>query len=613
MDYKIPHFKSGTHNLLEDEIIPVDAASNSYGWFTRDGEIQTMRGRELFGSEGANGKVHAEHTAYRVDGTQLRFRKLATKVQYHNGTDWVDVITGLTDPFATAANYSSLAGTFVYIFNRDGIYKICTANPTSYATLYNSTKNFKGYGIIDKGRSILWGREDDQTGLYGSYIDAQDATVYTTVASEALASVAAGTLAFKAGGATRSCFGVQITVTTSGQVFTDDFNGNLVGDAGGSGTINYMTGAFTTDDTGAGTADYQWEDSNDEGVTDFSKSAPRGPGEGFIFRQDIGGDSIQRVIALEGSYFSLKEKSVYKLTISDDDTDADNNVFRSDIGISTRNAAVATSQGIVYLNTANPSKPVLSIIEKNPIGDNFTSKPLFNQFAFEDYDFTDVVLASWDRYVIVTARENADANNRMIMCNMLEKIVDVAPYEVSSFCQFNGLLHAGSSLSETSYVLFSGFDDIGFKVPNIWEGRSDTYDRDSLKKVKRIRLKGNISANSTVKVYVSYDNDGYTQIGTIRGDGSYVDYSNPTLVGASLVGEELVGGGVAITVYPYFIEFKIRSRKFRARKFKFVRDEIGYATIQKVTDVDIWEYQDKLPAKYRQKQNVSLDGTLFNQ
>lgn len=95
---------------------------------------------------------------------------------------WTDTVTGLTDGAEyTFARYQSLAGTFVYATGSDGIYKICTANPGNYASMYDSTKNFKGKSIITTGRMLMWDLPNDKTGLYGSRIDAQDSTVYTTV------------------------------------------------------------------------------------------------------------------------------------------------------------------------------------------------------------------------------------------------------------------------------------------------------------------------------------------------------------------------------------------------------------------------------------------------
>ena len=123
---------SGVHNLLPDESIPQDAASDSSNWLSKDGHIELIYGRKLIGSDGGAGKNYGEHTAFRADGTAVRFRKVGTKIQYLNGTTWTDVITGLTEEADyTFSNYASLAGAFVYIFGVDGIYKIATANPGS--------------------------------------------------------------------------------------------------------------------------------------------------------------------------------------------------------------------------------------------------------------------------------------------------------------------------------------------------------------------------------------------------------------------------------------------------------------------------------------------------
>lgn len=61
--------------------------------------------------------------------------------------------------------------------------------------MYDSTKNFKGKSLISTGRMIMWDVKAgtvnfDKTGLYGSRIDAQNSTVYTTVTGEALADTA---------------------------------------------------------------------------------------------------------------------------------------------------------------------------------------------------------------------------------------------------------------------------------------------------------------------------------------------------------------------------------------------------------------------------------------
>jgi len=611
---EIKAFLSGTHNKFDKEIIKDDSFSDSLGWLTKDGAMEISRARALLGASGAAGNAII-HRAYKVNGDTVLFSKVGTKVQYYDGSAWQDVITGLTeDAPITFTNYSSVAGAFVYIFSTDGIYKIVTANPASYTSLYDSTKNFKGLGFIDKSRTILWGRPEDPTGLYGSYTDAQNSVVYTVVSGESITNVASGTLAFKAGGATRTCFVVQITHTSSGEVFTDNYNGVLTGSLGSTGTINYTTGAFTiSGQSGAGTANYQWENSNEKGVTDFTKSAPRIQSEGFTFRQDIGGDKIQQVLVLEGIYYSLKANSIYSLNISDDDLDATNEVFRNNVGVLTSTAGIATSLGILLLDTSNREDPVMRMITRNAIGDNFDLVEKFAHFKFADYVFDDVVLFSYGNYVLVSCKtKTADANNRVLVCDFINETVDIVPFQVKSFAQDGGVLYTGDSLTQSVYQTFSGFDDLGNVLENFITSKSDDFgDNTKFKKYKRLILRGLIARGQSYNVYANFDDGTDTLIGNVSGDAGYVDTDNPDTIGYNLIGDGVVGGEGTTLAYPYLVSLKIKTPKFRVRALKFVAQGFGYVSIKNQVDFDIWTYENKIPKKFRQKQNVSInDGTI---
>jgi hypothetical protein len=626
----IPAFTKGIHNLLSDELIPEDSARDSMNWVTRDGKIELVYGRQSQGAEGASGKNYGEHTAYMVNGTAVRFRKVTTKIQYLNGDTWTDVITGLVEGDCTFANYQSLAGAFVYIFDpNNGIYKICTANPASYASLYVEATNFKGYGLIEKGRTILWGRKEDPTGLYGSWIDNQAGVsgstgVYTTITDEVLGSgdgtnkVFSGTLAFKAGGATRTCHALKITVT-GGEVLTDDFNGVLTGNNGATGTINYMTGAWAiTFDTAPASASnnikctYQWENSNLRGVTDFQKSATRLAGQGFMIRQDEGGDAIKAVLPYDGSYISLKARSAYQFTLDAADLNPNNQLIRSDIGVSSLRAGVSTSTGVVFLNTANPTKPNLHILERNPYGDYFTTKPLFEQFDFSKYDHSDVMVGSWDNYILVGTKYDSSENNRLLMCNMKTGTVDQTDYGIRTMTKDGGFVYGGDPVSQSSYELFTGFDDVGLAIDNYWISSANLLKSPKLKKVRRTRFIGQIDPNQIIAVYISRDNGDWLKVGTIRGDQDYVDYTTSYAVGTTMAGGTTIGGDDEVPVYRFYMELKLRGEKFRKRAIKFVAEGIGYVSIQQIEDFDVLHYEDRLPRANRTKQNVSIDGTLTN-
>ena len=616
-DNVINAFSKGIWNVGDDENIPKDACSYSKNWLTRDGRIVLSYGKLLIGAQGSVGKVYSEHFGYKVDGTKVHYRKINSKIQYLNGSTWTDIITGLT---ATAnytfSNYSSLSGSYTYASGADGIWKIINSHPASPVNVTDPAKNFKGYSIIDKGRMILWGRTANPTGLYGSYIDAQDSTVYTTVASEALANVATGTLAFKAGGATRSCFGVVITDTSSGEVFTDNYLGVLVGSLGNAGTINYATGAFTiTGQSGAGTADYQWENSNAKGVTDFSFTATRLAGEGFRVPQDVGGDAIVNVlVGLDGAYYSIKSQSAYRLEIAAGDLTITNEVYRRELGMPFLRAAISTAKGIVFINTSNSSDPKLTILRKNEIGTEVEPYPLFPQFDFANYDYDECNIYTHDRYVIVACKEKGSPiNNKILLCDLVTETVDETEFHAQSFAQDGDNLYAGSSLTESTYLMYDGFDDDGLTISNEWISKGEQYEAlgiaESLKKIKKLRIKGLIDPDQALQVYVSYDDAGYALVGTILGSGSYTDFNTPQSIGGNMIGTVQMGGADLSLAYPFYAEIKLKCPKFRKRNVKLVASSIGYCAVDSLMDFNINIFEKRVPKRFRTKQNVSKDGT----
>jgi len=157
--------------------------------------------------------------------------------------------------------------------------------------------------------------------------------------------------------------------------------------------------------------------------------------------------------------------------------------------------------------------------------------------------------------------------------------------------------------------MFTGFDDMGLIIRNEWISSGNKYGSDVLKRTKRYRFRGLIAPDQSISVSVSTDSGDYQLIGTILGSGDYVDYMSTTAVGTSFIGAEPIGGADTVAVYPFLIEIKVRLPRFRKRKLRFVANGYGYVALQEITDFDIWRYAEKIPKQYRQKQNVSLDGT----
>ena len=112
----------------------------------------------------------------------------------------------------------------------------------------------------------------------------------------------------------------------------------------------------------------------------------------------------------------------------------------------------------------------------------------------------------------------------------------------------------GDPNAQTSYEMFTGFDDMGLPVQNEWRSAGEKYGTDVLKKTKKYRFRGQISPDQSISIYLSTDNGDDQLIGTILGSGDYVDYNSTTAIGTSFIGSEPIGGDDQTTVYQFVME-----------------------------------------------------------
>lgn len=311
------------------------------------------------------------------------------------------------------AEYTSLAGRFIYVFgSKSNIYKIdpYAINTSTYAfvtRVYDNTKNFLGNFFFDKSRTILWGRELDQTGLYLSKIDPQGAN-YTTVTAESLTITGSKVntrLAASIANEKRHVFGLVLTTPVG--TFRDDRKGGFVNTTTGvsiprfdnsltaanpiGASIIYNTGqiliSFNPAQTGTCTVTYQWENPTVGGIWDFTFSVPRLAGEGEIIRQDAGGDPILSVLPYRGVYYSIKNSTSYQMTLANTGDVESNTIFARNLGIESRNAVVATYTGIVYIDTSDRRFPRLKILKNLEYGGVIEPVELAAHFRFADYNY----------------------------------------------------------------------------------------------------------------------------------------------------------------------------------------------------------------------------------
>jgi len=261
--YSVKTFTKGFINEIEPQSVADGVCTDGLNWMFQGDKVELRRGYRVLGTDVGSGIVTGLRTAKKSDGTEVLFRTRARKIEYYDEIteDFIEIGTdslpaGADGEMISIESYQSLAGASVYLSSpNSSIYKIMTANPGSLIDM--SSDSFRGRIRILHNRIFLWDRygsnkQRDKTGLYGSKIDKDDYADYTAL-SEVIETpddttvLFTGTLAFKAGGSKRSCFGVVIVARTADglETFIDDFNGVLTSTAGGTGTINYATGDYS--------------------------------------------------------------------------------------------------------------------------------------------------------------------------------------------------------------------------------------------------------------------------------------------------------------------------------------------------------------------------------
>lgn len=625
---EVTTFKYGIIDSIEEQSIPAGSASSSSNFITKGDKVVLAGGNfNLGGTIEDTDENRGVHVAFRRDGVEILMRKRGRKLEIYDadadtwsesGTDLFPVAA--VDDEMSFANYDSLAGAQVFLSSpNSSIYKIMIANPLNPKDM--GSTDYRGRIFATQNRLVLVSRKGtnlakDETGVYISFIDAQN---YTTVTAESIGTGDGatdnftGTLASITG--IRTGFGV--TITDGVETFVDDYSGNLIGSLGGTGTINYATGAYdVTFNTApilsaAITADYQWEDSTDEGVCDFNFTTPtRVAGEGDVFRQDSGGGKAQAVRSFLDHEFCFHERKTWDLVLSTDDTNATNLPYRDKVGIPNWRACASDGEGIYYIDDTDKNNPVLRQMTLAYASTEIIPRALSLKKDLSNYLFDKCWMLVNDQFVIFGARTlNSIKNDTVFIYDKTWKSIDQFPLFSSCGTLFNGSLVLGDSLSSNTYLAFNGYDDNGSQIQGHFATNLYDLDEERLKKVKEIWVEGEIQKNQIIKVSALTDHGSYSTIGYIRGNGNYVD-STALTIGSNTIGRFTIGGrdSETITAFHYSRPIKLALDKFREIKLKFevaidpddaTKEGIGYFSITKITYQDIRLKQKKLPAKYR--------------
>jgi hypothetical protein len=614
-DFTISQFLGQNTAVKDIKTLTPGVSPDALNWLTskEKDSIELRRGYARLGTSEVmgNGKVTGIGVAIRYDGTEVPFYSHGRKVKYYD-VDSDDTVEAGSSILPAAADgedvwfepYQGLAGSFMYFgSSNSGIYKTPTANPGS---IVNQAVNNYRFGVFHIGQNRAFAGQrngivagnNDETGLYLSYIDKDQLSDFTQVTGEAYGTGDGTTRTFAHTLSVISApkTAMYPTVTDGVETFVDDRDGNMIGNMGGTGSVNYATGAVTVTfataplNAAAITCGYYHETSTSTGILDFTGSAN---GQGKSFRQDDGGGNLQAIFNINTVEYCLHQLKTWQFASSLDDTNSTNLPYRN-VGIPYHRAADQGPDGIIFADLSRPTDPKFRKLEVLG-GTNIETiepKSISDSLDLSPYGFDYCVVHRWGDFEVFAVQEKIAGaanpfNSVFWVHNVVSDTWDRLNYFAACLAGYQGTLLAGDSISKNVYTLFSGFDEDGDIIENYWTSSRLNLGSPNLKNCRRMVIPGLIQPDQSVKVSLSYDGGPFSQVFVIDGRGAYVDTGTNTYIGGPTVGSKVIGGGGSTTAHPFEVDFPINSDRFVDVRIRIEALGIGFVSMHGFTFKDI--------------------------
>ncbi len=396
----------------------------------------------------------------------------------------------------------------------------------------------------------------------------------------------------------------------------DDGSGNLISSLGGTGTINYATGAYVLNFNTAPVNSYHVlfsyneEDSTNKGLAYFVPNISTAAASDPSIYPQAGFGKLMNIFPLSGILFCMHQFGTYQLSITNNDTTQSQQlIYRNNVGIPYWRAGYATGDGILYLDTLNQSQPKLRqlIMQASTAG---TNPAIIPDSISDQLDLTlnahdkDVVYEWGDYYLLeckaLTNGVPDDSNDRLYLMNKKTGYFDLTDMRANCFANYYGALIGGDSIAPNPLILFSGFDDLGYNINNYWKSAPSFLGAIGIKSFNRFVIKGLIQPSQNLGIYLSFDGGLPVKWGNVDGDGDFVNQGTPMEVGGPTIGSNIVGGGGTIYAYPYEMEIPIGSDLFNRVSVMFKAEPkvdengeqidgsgVGYVSVDEYTIKDI--------------------------
>lgn len=395
------------------------------------------------------------------------------------------------------------------------------------------------------------------------------------------------TIATDTTGGTYSSGGTVYTV----EYFTDDKNGILSSNLGGTGTVNYGTGAlsFTFNTAPLNGVKivcqfYYWLPLS--GVEKIATDGTIGASTAYLWPQRDGGGDLECIQPFGNQNYCFHQYRTWvEYTDPNAATSSTNLPYRNLIGAPFYKAAWGMGDGVLFIDTSVPSHPKFSVLALTPIGLSsvVVPKDIGQEIDFSQYAFDYAVVFLFDVYYVLCCQSYVNGikrtfNDTMFVFDSRSGYWSKLDYLASQLAIYNGTLLGGVSVSPNVFTLFSGFDDDGSIINNFWTSHIIDLEFKGLKTTGRMSIEGLIQPSQSFDIYVSYDQGAFSKVQTITGLDASVSKGNPQLVGNNTLGTQNIGAGV-VYANPFVLDFQLASPQYQYIQIKFVATGIGYLEI----------------------------------
>lgn len=396
--------------------------------------------------------------------------------------------------------------------------------------------------------------------------------------------------------------GFAVQITDGVERFNDDGCGNLVGSLGGTGAIDYSTGAYSVT--------FSTAPANGSGVTYFSLAEASTYGGVLDFTQDSSDDTLSRaqppfpqadgggvamgMASFQGISYDLHQLRTWNFQISLDDAGYSflNDPYWSKIGIPYSRGFFETGDGVLFIDNTDSQNPKVSVLEIPPNSTNLTVVPvsISDDLDLSMFSFSKALVYRFGEYDFMACIESVNGipnsyNSKMFMRNIYSGNWNVTDLTPSCLSTFQGNLLMGDALSPNVFQIFSGFDDDGGPIENYWNTSYYDCGLQGLKQIDYVHVTGLIQPNQSIQLSLSLDFGNYVKYFTIQGGGSYVNKSIQVEIGGTQIGSSVIGSGSGggTVANPFEIDIPVFTDNFEYISAQFMALEIGYAEVDKLS------------------------------